>query len=98
MTEGIFVSSVQRELAEERKAIREFVATNPLLRRFFDVFLFEDLPLTDRRVDDVYLEQVSRCTIYLGMFGNEYGSADGAGVSPTEREFDHASALTDGIS
>ncbi|HET7584942.1 MAG TPA: ATP-binding protein [Gemmatimonadaceae bacterium] len=93
MTDGIFVSSVQRELAEERRAIREFVSTNQLLRRFFDVFLFEDLPATDRRVDDVYLEHVGRCAIYLGVFGNEYGSVDAQGVSPTEREFDHATAL-----
>ncbi len=92
MTESIFVSSVQRELAEERKAIRDFVANNALLRRFFDVFLFEDLPASDRRVDDVYIEHVGRCTIYLGMFGNEYGSQDPNGVSPTEREFDHATA------
>jgi predicted HTH transcriptional regulator len=92
-SDGIFVSSVQRELATERRAIRDLVATNALLRRFFDVFLFEDLPAADRRVDDIYLEQVGRCSIYLGVFGNEYGSVDAEGVSPTEREFDHATAL-----
>jgi hypothetical protein len=63
MTQGIFVSSVQKELAEERRALRDFVAGDPLLRRFFDVFLFEDLPASDRRIDEVYLEQVGRCKI-----------------------------------
>jgi hypothetical protein len=38
----IFISSVQKEFAEERKALRDFLRGDPLLRRFFDVFLFED--------------------------------------------------------
>ena len=29
----------------------------------------------------------------MGLFGQEYGAEDEAGVSPTEREFDHATAL-----
>jgi hypothetical protein len=40
----IFVSSVQKELAVERRSVRDFVEGDALLRRFFDVFLFEDLP------------------------------------------------------
>jgi hypothetical protein len=39
MTRRIFVSSVQREFAEERRAIADFVQGDPLLRRFFTVFL-----------------------------------------------------------
>lgn len=45
-----------------------------------------------RRADDVYLDEVGRCAIYVGLLGDEYGSEDAAGVSPTEREFDHATA------
>ena len=89
----IFISSVQKELAEERRAIRDFVRGDALLRRFFDVFLFEDLPASDRRADQVYLDEVARCQIYLGLFGQEYGATDAAGLSPTEREFDQATAL-----
>jgi len=58
----------------------------------FDVFLFEDLPAGDRRADEVYLEQVEQCDFYVGLFGNEYGSEDAEGLSPTEREFDLATA------
>lgn len=94
MIERIFVSSVQKELQAERAAVRDFVRSDALLRRFFDVFLFEDLPASDRRADEVYLDEVGRSGIYLGLFGDEYGSEDAAGVSPTEREFDHATALT----
>ncbi len=31
-----------------------------------------------------------RSAVYLGLFGSEYGFEDAAGISPTEREFDHA--------
>jgi hypothetical protein len=61
-----------------------------LLGRYFDVFIFEDLPAVDRRPDEVYLEQLNRASVYLGLFGREYGSEDRSGVSPTEREFDRA--------
>ncbi|MFA5263585.1 MAG: ATP-binding protein [Opitutaceae bacterium] len=87
----IFVSSVQKELAAERRALKEYVHNDPLLSRFFEVFLFEDTPASDRRADQVYLAEVDRCAIYCGLFGNEYGFEDAAGVSPTEQEFDRAS-------
>ncbi len=92
MSERIFVSSVQKELQAERAAVRDFVRGDALLRRFFDVFVFEDLPASDRRADEVYLDEVERSAIYLGLLGDEYGAEDAAGVSPTEHEFDHATA------
>jgi hypothetical protein len=92
MNELVFVSSVQKELAEERRAVSDFLRGDALLRRFFDVFLFEDLPASDRRADEVYLAEVDRCGVYLGLFGQEYGAEDAKGKSPTEREFDRATA------
>jgi len=89
---GIFVSSTQKELAEERRAVKSFIEGDPLLSRFFTVFLFEDLPASDRRADAVYLAEVDRCAVYLGIFGYEYGVEDGEGFSPTEREFERATA------
>jgi predicted HTH transcriptional regulator len=86
----IFISSVQKELQAERRAIKDFVQNDPLLRRFFDVFLFEDLPAQDRRADNVYLEEVARGDVYVGLFGEEYGKEDREGRSPTEREFESA--------
>lgn len=88
----IFVTSVQKELAEERRAVKSFIEGDPLLRRFFTVFLFEDLPASDHRADAVYLAEVDRCAVYLGIFGYEYGFEDVEGVSPTEREFERATA------
>ena len=88
----VFVSSVQKELAAERRALKDYIQGDALLGRFFEVFLFEDLPASDGRADQVYLQEVDRCNIYVGLFGNEYGHEDDKGRSPTEREFDRATA------
>ena len=88
----IFISSVQKEFADERAALRDYLRGDALMRRFFEVFLFEDVPAADRRADDLYLDEVRRCDIYVGLFGNDYGSESAEGLSPTEREFDLATA------
>ena len=62
----IFVSGVQKELAEERRELAAFIRNDALLRRFFDVFLFEELPASDRRADSVYLAEVAGADLYLG--------------------------------
>ena len=86
----IFISSVQKELAKERRALADYLEGDPLMRRFFDCFLFEDQPARDQRADQCYLDEVDRCDIYLGIFGNEYGWEDAEGLSPTHREFNRA--------
>ena len=67
----IFVSSVQKELQQERYEIRDFVNGDPLLNKHFTVFLFEDLPPKDRRPDEVYLDMVQKSDIYIGVFGDQ---------------------------
>jgi hypothetical protein len=81
----IFISNVQKEFVEERAALRDYLRGDPLFQRFFDVFLFEDVPAIDRRADEVYLHEVERCDIYVGLFGEEYGKEDEKGYSPTHR-------------
>jgi len=92
MKARVFISSVQKELAAERRALKSYIQGDALLGQFFEVFLFEDMPASGRRADEVYLKEVDRCDVYLGLLGNEYGYEDNAGVSPTEREFDRATA------
>ncbi|MBW1819107.1 MAG: DUF4062 domain-containing protein, partial [Deltaproteobacteria bacterium] len=88
---SIFISSVQKEFAEERRALKEYILNDPLLKLFVsDVFLFEDLPARDQRADEAYLGNVDRCDIYVGLLGSDYGYEDSEGFSPTEREFDRA--------
>jgi predicted HTH transcriptional regulator len=87
----IFVSSVQKEFAALRRDLKAFLLGDAFLRRFVaEVFLFEDLPASDQRADHLYLAEVERCDIYLGIFGYEYGQAGSKGVSPTESEYLHA--------
>ncbi len=89
----IFISSVQKEFAKERATLRDYLRNDPLLRQFFEPFLFEDIPATDRRADELYLDEVGRCPLYIGLFGDEYGYEDAEGISPTQREFERASKL-----
>lgn len=83
----IFVSGVQKELKTDRLALRDYINGDPLLSKFFEVFLFESQPASGRRADDVYLDEVKASDIYLGLFSNNYGSEDSGGCSPTHREF-----------
>lgn len=89
----IFVSSPQAEFAHERKELCYFVLTDPYLKQFFDVFLFENLPANQRDPQENYRGKVEECEIYLGLFGKTYGTPDGEGLSATEREFDYATEL-----
>ncbi|MEI8120897.1 MAG: ATP-binding protein [bacterium] len=91
MKTSIFISSVQKELAAERRALKDFILGDPLLRRFIsDVFLFEDLPASDRKPDDVYLAEVERRDIYLGILGVRYGRKNANGKAATELEYERA--------
>ena len=86
----IFISSVQKEFTAERRALRDYLQGDPLMSRFFEVFVFEDLPAADRRANQVYLDEVDRCSVFIGLFGRDYGSEDTNGVSATEHEFNRA--------
>ena len=66
---------------------------DPLLGKFFEPFLFEELPAVDLSAPNVYLKEVGACNIYLGLIGKKYGNRDNEGVSPTEREYDEATRL-----
>jgi len=89
----IFISSVQAEFAGVRSALAEYLYSDALLGKFFEPFLFEQLPAVDNSMQNVYLEEVERCDIYLGLLGQQYGYEDTEGISPTEREFDRATSL-----
>lgn len=52
---------------------RGLLPGDALMRRFFDVFLFEDVPAADRRADDLYLGEVERCDVFIGLFGCSAG-------------------------
>ena len=88
----VFISSVQREFAAERQILAEYIRKDALLGKFFDVFLFEEEPACDVEARGLYLPEVERSDVYLGILGAQFGNADADSVSPTEREYDLATA------
>lgn len=93
MSLRIFVSSVQTEFAEERRRLAEYIRSDALLADFFDVFLFEEQPARSRSAKSVFLGEVEKCDVYLGLFGAKYSGGKVSAVSPTEREYDLAKKL-----
>ena len=89
----IFISSVQSEFAEERAMLCHYIRTDALLGKFFEPFIFEEVPANEFPTSHVYLKEVEMCDIYLGLYGNLYGYEDEEGISPTEREYDLAAKL-----
>ena len=88
----IFISSVQAEFAVERKRLAEYIRQDALFSRYFEPFLFEELPAQDVSAQTAYLEQAAKSEVYLLLVGEQYGYQDAEGVSPTEREYDTATA------
>ena len=87
----VFISSVQREFAKERQEVADYIREDAVMGRFFEPFLFEELPAKDVSAQQAYLTEVADTDVYLGLFGESYGYEDQEGVSPTEREYDCAS-------
>jgi len=90
----IFISSVQKEFARERMLLKKFIEGNPILRRYFEVFVYElSVPARDKTTRQIYLDELRKSDVYLAFIGRDYGYVDAEGVSPTEREFDEATRL-----
>jgi len=85
----IFVSANQKELRKERFAIKEAINDNSVLRGYFDVFLFEDLPAKGKSAVSTYLKNVSNSDLYICIIGYIYGDKGKEGLSATEREYRH---------
>ncbi len=84
---------MQKEFEQERLRLFEWITADPFLGKFFEVFLFEKLPAMDNTAQQVFLDEITQCEIYLGILGKEYGFVGKKGVSVTEEEFDEASRL-----
>lgn len=83
----IFVSGVQKELKEERFVVKKLINRNSLLKKYFTVFLFEDLPAKSKPAERVYLKNVEESDILILLLGDEYGQRGSDGLSAIEREF-----------
>ncbi|MDR2423214.1 MAG: DUF4062 domain-containing protein [Prevotellaceae bacterium] len=83
----VFISSVQREFAAERRMLADYLQKDALFARFFDVFIFENLPAKDWQPEKAYIDEVKNCDIFLVLLGKEYGYEFPDGTSPTQREY-----------
>ena len=54
----IFISSVQSEFAEERAMLCHYIRTDVLLGKFFEPFIFEEVPANEYPTSHVYLKEV----------------------------------------
>jgi ATP-dependent DNA helicase RecG len=86
----IFISSVQQEFAHTRDRLASFINNDPYWSEFFYAFIFENLPASQRSPSDIYLGEIDKCTIYLGVFGLQYGKLNEEGISATEEEYNYA--------
>ena len=89
----IFISSVQKEFAEERRMLADYIRKDALLGVFFEVFLFEEVDACDKTPQGVYLGEVESCDIYIGLLGQKFGHETESGTSATECEYDLATKL-----
>lgn len=89
----VFISSVQKELREERIAVGSFLATDDFLRVCTVPRIFEDYPQPLRPNPKGYLELLRSCQLYLLIVGAEYGTDAGDGLSATHEEYRLAQQL-----
>jgi predicted HTH transcriptional regulator len=85
----VFISSVQKELEEERMQLRILLTSDPFLLRYAVPKLFEKYPAGLRPDKKPYLKLLERCQLYVLIIGKEYGS-DSGGKSATHHEYDFA--------
>ena len=72
----VFISSVQQEFVIERKQLCDYIRQDALLGKFFEPFVFEELPAVNQSPKKVYLSEVEHCDIYLVLIGRKYGYED----------------------
>src|ERR1044072_1918822 len=85
----VFVSSVQKELENERIAISSLITTDPFLMQHCEPVLFEYEPVPSRKQSKPYLKALDGCQVYLLLISKAYGNLDGQ-RSATHHEYRHA--------
>ncbi|HEY3360572.1 MAG TPA: HEAT repeat domain-containing protein [Methanosarcina sp.] len=86
---GIFVSSVQKELENERVTIQDFVDNDPFLSAHYTSLLYEYEPAYPEKTLGGCLSTLNSCQIYLLIVGVKYGTLVGE-ISITHREYRYA--------
>ncbi|PIX15714.1 MAG: ATP-dependent DNA helicase, partial [Elusimicrobia bacterium CG_4_8_14_3_um_filter_50_9] len=82
----IFVSSVQKELGDERIVIQNLVNTDPFLSAHYASVLYEYEPASPDKVMEGCLKVLDKCQVYLLIVAAQYGAVAGK-LSITHREY-----------
>ncbi len=85
----IFVSSAQKELADERRAVKTLVTSDPFLDEHCVPILYEDEPSMLKSAPQGYLNDLAKCQFYMVIIGLEYGTRF-KGLSATHHEYHFA--------
>src|SRR2546422_72058 len=72
----------QRPEAGRSTPLKTFVESDLLLRHFFTLFLFEDLPAADARVH-MACTSTTWTALHIGLFGKNCGFEETEGLPPT---------------
>lgn len=88
----VFVSSVQKELADERMALQVLLSTDPFLVEHCVPILFEEEPSALHPNPKEYLQLLETCQVYLGVMWREYGNVVDE-HSATHHEYNRAQEL-----
>jgi len=85
----IFVSSVQKELENERLTVLALMTTDPFLLAHCEAILYEQSPASPEKCNEECLRVLDGCHVCLSIVGNEYGTHSGA-LSITHQEYRRA--------
>jgi predicted HTH transcriptional regulator len=88
----IFVSSVQKELEDERLIVQNLVSTDPFLAAHCVPVLYECEPASPAKALDGCLEVLDGCNVYLLIVGVQYGNLVGE-LSITHAEYRRAKEI-----
>lgn len=86
---GIFVSSVQKELENERVTIQDPVKNDPFLSAHYTSLLYEYEPASPEKTLEGCLSALNSCQFYLLIVEIKYGTLVGE-ISITHREYRYA--------
>jgi ATP-dependent DNA helicase RecG len=85
----IFVSSVQKELEDERLIVQNLVNTDPFLSAHCVPVLYEFEPASPVKAIDDCLQRLDDCNVYVLIVGAQYGTTVGE-LSITHTEYRRA--------
>ena len=83
----VFLSSNMAEFSKEREYIYDNIKQDDTLNDYFSIYLFEEDNAKSTPSSKVFIEQVEKSDIYIGLIGENYGNIYREGVSATEYEY-----------